>query len=111
MNAAARTLSQGNLFRGDFSFTIKSTSQMLVLFLWLSVISSALAVIYIKNLERQYVFEVGQTSYENSKLDIEEAQLRLENSMWSAPGRVRGMAKHNLKMSDSKTAAIILIKR
>ena len=59
MNAAAKTLSQGNLFRGDFSFSTAQSSQVLSITLWILVICSALSVIYVKNLERQYVYNLG----------------------------------------------------
>ncbi len=109
MNAAAKTLSEGNLFRGDFSFSSTNSRQLLSICLWALVICSALAVIYVKNLERQYVYKLGQVTQLNSQLDIEQSQLLLESSMWAAPDRVRALARRNLNMTISKTKAIIMI--
>jgi cell division protein FtsL len=77
--------------------------------LWALVICSALAVIYVKNLERQYVYKLGQVTQINSQLDIERSQLLLESSMWSAPDRVTSLAKRNLNMTSSNTKALIII--
>ena len=104
MNAAAKTLSQGNVFRGDFSFLITSSTSFIAMFLWLCVIVSALSVVYVRNLERQYTNELEQTTHQSQQLDIEHSQLLLEKSMWSAPGRVRHVAQYQLDMGLSKQA-------
>lgn len=104
MNAAAKTLSQGNVFRGDFSFLITSSTSFIAMILWLFVIVSALSVVYVRNLERQYTNQGDQTIHQSQQLDIEHSQLLLEKSMWSAPGRIRNLAQHQLDMRLSKQA-------
>lgn len=107
MNAAAKTLSQGNLFRGDLSFFKVGSANLMVMILWLAVIMSALSVVYVRNLERQYIHELDQTTHQTQQLDIEHSQLLLEKSMWSAPGRVRHIAHKQLLMVVSKPSYTI----
>jgi cell division protein FtsL len=102
MNAAAKTLSQGNLFRGDFSIFTRGSTNFVATILWLAVIVSALCVVYVRNLERQYVHELDQTTHQTHLLTTEHSQLLLEKSMWSAPGRVRHIAHQQLEMIVSK---------
>lgn len=109
MNAAAKTLSQGNIFRGDFSFLTNISTNILVMILWSFVISSALSVVYVKNLGRQYVHETEQVSQESNRLEMEHSQLLLEKSMWSAPGRIGVIAKNRLSMVQAKPKAILTI--
>lgn len=104
MNAAAKTLSQGNVFRGDFSFLMTTSTNVIAMILWLCVIASALSIVYVRNLERQYTNQLDQSTYQTQQLDIEHSQLLLEKSMWSAPGRVRNLAQHQLQMGLSKQA-------
>ena len=109
MNAAAKTLSHGNLFRGDFSFFTNTSTNVLVMIVWIAVISSALSVVYVRNLERQYVHELDQTVHQNHSLEMEHTQLLLEKSMWSSPGRVRRLAKRQFDMSISKPKFIVTL--
>ena len=94
---------------GNFSFSNAQSSKFLSILLWALVIGSALSVIYIKNLERQYVYNLGQVTKQSSQLDIERSQLLLEKSMWSAPGRVRNLAIRKLNMTSAKTKSIIIV--
>ena len=109
MNAAARTLTQGNIFRGDFSLLYKGNIPTGTILLWVLVIASALSIIYVRHLERQYTHQIEQTVQENNQLAIQKGQLLLEKSMWSTPERIRHLAKHRLHMKMSKPAAVIMI--
>ena len=109
MNAAARTLSNGNIFKGDFSHWLRGAFPLVSVILWVAVIGSALSVVYMKNIERQYVHQMAQLNYQKEQLDIQKAQLLLEKSMWSTPARVRGIAKQNLAMKVAKPEAVIVI--
>lgn len=111
MNAAARTISQGNLFRGDLSHLLKGSNSLLMIFLWVAVIISALSVVYVKHLERYYTHEISQVSYQNQQLEIQQAQMLLEKGMWAAPDRIRTLAKHRLNMQSSIPKAVIVIKK
>ena len=111
MNAAAKTLSQGNIFRGDFSFLSNLSINLLIMALWVAVISSSLAVVYVKNLERHYVHQSAQLTKQNSHLEIERSQLLLEKTMWSAPRRIQGLAKRHFNMVLAKPKAVIHLHR
>lgn len=109
MNAAARTLTQGNLFKGDFAGLVLARRSLFICLLWVAVISSALAVIYTKHLERTYISELEQINRNITQLEVEHGQLLLEKSMWAAPGRVRALAHRHLGMHFTKPYAVITI--
>ena len=109
MNAAAKTLSHGNIFRGDFSFLSSISTHIFVMLLWTFVITSALSVVYVKNLERQYIHETDKISKSNNHFEMERTQLLLEKSMWSAPGRIGRLASSHLNMVQAKPKAVIIL--
>lgn len=111
MNAAARTLSHGNIFRGEFSLWVREAFSIFQLILWGAVICSALAVVYVKNLERHYVHQVANVQYQKEQLEIQKNQLLLEKGMWSSPRRVRTMAKSHLEMKLARPDAVIMIEK
>lgn len=111
MNAAAKTLSHGNIFQGDFSFVSNLSTHFLLMLLWGLVITSALSVVYVKNLERQYIHEIDMVSKDNTQLEMERTQLLLEKSMWASPIRVRGLAKRHLNMVLATPKAVVTIHR
>lgn len=109
MNAAARTLAQGNIFRGDFSFFSGDTRSYLISLLWIAVIASALAIVYVKNEERQYVSQISQVRKQIQSMETQTSQLMLEQSMWAAPERIERHARQNLKMKIAAPAALITV--
>jgi cell division protein FtsL len=109
MNAAAKTLSHGNLFRGDWSSFLRGDLSVLSLLLWLAMIFSALSVVYVRNLERHYVHELEQIKRDNNQLELQKAQLLLERSMWANPDRIRRLADQQLKMKQAKPSAVLYV--
>ncbi len=111
MNAAARAISHGNLFKGDLPFSNIGITPVLTIILWIAVIASAVGVVYVKNLERHYVHQITQVNHKNDQVAIQKAQLLLGKSMWSSPARIRRLAGEHLNMRQAKSEALIVIKR
>lgn len=111
MNAAARTLSQGNIFRGDLMSMNVSKKSAFLFVLWVAVITSALSVIYIRHLERQLFNESQTLSYQMNQINLERGQLLLEQSMWTSPSRIQKIATQQLNMQSARPDALIVVKR
>lgn len=111
MNAAARALSQGNIFRGDLMSMSVSKRSGLLLILWIMVISSALTIIYLRHIERKTFNESQILSRQLNQLKLERGQLLLEQSMWTSPSRIQKLARQQLNMQSARPEALIVIKR
>lgn len=111
MNAAARALTQGNVFRGDLSTLSVSKKSGFIFFLWISVIASALGIIYLRHVERQLISELQIVTRHHHRVELERGQLLLEQSMWTSPSRIQQLAHERLGMNVAKPDALIVIKR
>ena len=66
--------------------------------LWVAVLGSSLGVIYAKHEARNRFNELQQLTKARDDLDIEWAQLQLEQSTWATHGRVERVARDELRM-------------
>jgi len=66
--------------------------------LWMAVLGSSLGVIYAKHEARNRFNELQQLTKARDDLDIEWAQLQLEQSTWATHGRVERVARDELRM-------------
>jgi len=66
--------------------------------LWAAVLGSSLGVIYAKHEARSRFNELQQLTKARDDLDIEWAQLQLEQSTWATHGRVERVARDELRM-------------
>lgn len=98
MNAAARALAQGNVFKGEYRQMPITRELIGLIFLIVLVLSSALAVVYLKNSERNYFSDLQAQRNEASRLEVEWGQLLLEQSTWATPSRVQAIAQEKLGM-------------
>ncbi|MFA0812092.1 cell division protein FtsL [Microbulbifer epialgicus] len=69
-----------------------------LVFLWLAVLASALAVVYSTQLSRELTAELGKAQKANDELRYEQERLLLEKGAWSAYSRVEKVAREKLKM-------------
>jgi cell division protein FtsL len=98
MNAAARALAQGSLTHvSGYSFTL-SRELLGVVFLIVAVLASALAVVYIKDLDRQLFSELQSLNQTREELKVEWGQLVLEQNTWAATARVQTIAQQQMGM-------------
>lgn len=77
--------------------------------LLLIVVLSAVGVVYSSHLSRQLFAEQAILSEKNDQLQLEWAQLLLEQSAWSSPNRIEAVARDELGMEVPKTEDIKLI--
>ncbi len=70
-----------------------------VMLLWLAVLGSAAAVVYVKHEARTLFVALEKLSAERDRLNIEWGRLQLEQSAWSAHGFVEQVASRQLHMT------------
>lgn len=70
----------------------------LVLLLALSIVSSAISVVWGKHQARTMFIQLQSLHAERDALDIEWGQLKLEQSAWATHGRVEQTARVGLDM-------------
>lgn len=83
---------------------------LLVLALLLAmVVASALAVVYSRHESRRLFVELQQLNKQVDELNIEWGRLQLEQSAWSAHGRIERIAvsKLNMKLPDADEVVYI----
>lgn len=110
MNAAAKALHQGNLFQGDFSSLLFFKRNAALLVLWMMLLASALGVIYLRHIERDYFSQLQQVERQLNKAKLEHGQLLLEQSMWTSPKRIEQLVKDRFDMHRATPAAVLIIK-
>lgn len=109
MNAAARLVHQ-NVFSRQLVFTHFFNRQQLVLMiLTMSVILSALSVIYVSHVTRVLHAAYQHNLVEQDRLHVERGQLLLERSTWMMQARIQQYAQNKLGMiiPDHKSVMII----
>ena len=80
-----------------------------LIFLWLAVIVSALAVVYVTYDTRVKFNAVEGLRREQSQLQVIWSQYLLEESTWAAYGRVENLAQERLSMQVPKFESIITV--
>ena len=70
---------------------------------------SSIGVVYSSHLCRQLFAEHSVLLDQRDQLQLEWAQLLLEQSAWSAPARIESMAREELKMSVPEASEIELV--
>ena len=98
MNAAARALHESNFFHGHLTEIRFSFMQFLQFVLLISVLLSALAIVYSTNQYRLNLSQFEHSKLEESNLQLEWGQLLLEQASISAPSHIQEDAENVLKM-------------
>ena len=75
-----------------------SAWRIAVAVLWITVLASALGVVYGKQQARNRFNELQKLTTQRDDLDIEWGQLQLEQSTWATHGRVERVAHDELGM-------------
>jgi cell division protein FtsL len=73
------------------------------------IVMSAIGVVYSSHLSRQLFAEQAILLERNDQLQLEWAQLLLEQSAWSSPNRIESVARDSLNMEVPATEDIQLI--
>lgn len=98
MNAAAKVINQGNLFNGQLATLTLSKSVYSLVVILMSVLVSALAVIYSTNSYRSTLSLVEQEEQQTHFYQLQWGQLLLEQASLATPARVEELAKEKCKM-------------
>ena len=109
MNTAARLLNQGLLSRSWVISVFLKKSQLPLFVMVMSVLCSALGVIYVSNMNRTLNASIQQILAERDQLHIQWSQLLLEKSTWIMQARIQNLAEGQLGMiiPDSKSVVVI----
>ena len=84
---------------------------ILIVFLIVAVMSSAIGVIYSKHQTRKIFVNLQKIHKQIDELNIEWGQLQLEQSAWSSDGRIEKIARKKLQMTLPKANEILYIKQ
>lgn len=109
MNAAARLVHQSTLSR-HLLFTYLLTRRQMGLFvLALSILLSALSIIYVTHTARIVYTNYQHLLLEKDRLHVQQGQLLLERSTWMMQSRIQQAAENQLNMvfPDQKSVVII----
>lgn len=98
MNAAARAINESNFFSGQLMEMRLSKQWCFLLSLLLTVLVSALAVIYTTNENRLNTNQLEQLQQQAHALHLQWGQLLLEQASLSTPARVEQLAMDKLQM-------------
>lgn len=109
MNAAGRLVHQSSLSRHLVMTHFLSKRQLAVIAIALSVLLSALSVIYMTHLTRELHAAYQHSLVEQDRLHVEHGQLLLERSTWMMQAHIQQVAESKLDMvvPDHKTVVII----
>ena len=109
MNVAVRAINQGMVLPRLFVLPVVLKKQFLVVSLLTAILFSALAIIYVQDVNRRLVgqLETLQNTYENSQMQW--SQLLLEESAWSSQARVEKIARNQLNMVVPTNSPVIVI--
>ena len=83
--------------------------QLSVLVLLLSILLSALALIYVKDLGRCLYIQYGDLQQTAQRLTVDRDRLMLEESAWANSIRVQEIAKQQLGMKFPETKDVVLL--
>ncbi len=98
MNTAARALAHGSFSRENlFSRFFEQQSMTFILLVTL-VLTSAFAVIYVKDMNRRLFVELQTLQSSRDRLHEEWGQLLLEQSTWATQSRIQHVAQDRLDM-------------
>ncbi len=83
---------------------------LLLPILLLTVIASALGVVYTKHQSRKLFVALQNLETARDEMNIEWGQLQLEQSTWATHGRVEGLAREQLKMTSPAPDAVVIVR-
>lgn len=109
MNAASRLVHQGVLSRNLVYSIVLTRQQWAVLCLALAVLASAMSIIYVTHVTREYHATYQHNLALQDQLHVERGQLLLERGAWMMQARVEQIAEDKLGMiiPTAKSSVII----
>lgn len=83
----------------------------LLMVMSVAVLLSALTVVYAKYKSRTLFAELQALKTEKDDLDVEWGQLQLEQSTWTAHGRIEGIARSRLGLTLPIPKQVVIVRR
>ena len=110
MNAAARLVHQHALPRHLLLTHLLSRRQVTALTLILTVLLSALSIVYVTHATRLMYANYQRNLVEQSRLHVEHSQLLLEQSTWTTQARIQQIATSKLQMVTPNHDSIVFVR-
>lgn len=110
MNAAAKAINKSDFFRGHLRDIRFSKSTILLLLMWLVLLVSAFAMIYVTNANRISISELQKLEKEQYLLQIQWGKLLLEQASLVTPARVEMLANDKLQMKRPDHNEVLIVK-
>lgn len=89
----------------------KKRTGWLLFAVWMTVICSALSVVYVSHLCRQLHSELSRLEQEENTLQVEWGRYLLEQSSWASLSRIEQLAKSHLHMRVPNTEEIVVVRQ
>jgi cell division protein FtsL len=110
MNSAAKLINEQVVIGGwSWSFVKVSTYQFSINMLLTGLLFSALSVVYVTNMSRNYTQQAEHSLHSQNTMQVEYGQLLLEKSTLSSQARIEKLAKKQLNMQIPKTKQVIVV--
>lgn len=110
MNAAARLVHQHAVTRHLVLTHILTRRQVAIMLLSLSVLFSALSIIYVTHITRILHASYEHNLAEQNRLHVERGQLLLERSTWMMQARTQHIAEDKLGMIVPDYKSIMIVR-
>lgn len=109
MNAASKALHQSNFFHGHIREMRFSFTHYLQFILFMSVLLSAIAVVYCTNQYRMNLSQLEHARSETNNLELQWGQLLLEEASMNAPSTIESRSAKDLKMVMPESKQTIIV--
>ncbi len=110
MNAASKAIAESGWNQGFMvSFSV-GRQQLLMIILFVSVVLSALGVVYVKTLNRRLFSQLETEQVRRDHLHVDWGKLLLEQSTWATQARVQKFAQNELKMVTPQANHMVILK-
>ncbi len=109
MNAAARAISESNMFSGHLAELRLSKETSFILTIFLIILMTAWFVVYTTNEHRSRFSQLQQLEQEAHQLKLQWGQLLLEQASLARPARVEELATEKLEMQIPNNKQIFLL--
>lgn len=109
MNAAARLFNQGVLSRGWVVSLFLTRFQLTLFLLIMSILFSALGLVYVTNTTRSINATLQQLTTERDRLHVQYGQLLLEKSTLLMQARIQTVAENRLGMVMPEGKSLVII--
>lgn len=110
MNAAARALAEGAFDMHNVFAMIFSKRMVALMLLVIMVLTTAFAVVSVKNLNRHLVTELTFLEKTRDAMHVQWGQLLLEQNTWAAQARTQHIAQEQLSMAIPAAQNVVMIK-